>query len=411
MRQADEAVLADSGGLAPLAGRTILQIIPALDAGGAERTTLDIAAALAAAGARPLVAAEGGRMVSELQALGGIWAPFPAASKNPLAMASNVSKLARLLREERVDIVHARSRAPAWVAFAATRLTKTPFVTTYHGSYAGRWAGKVLYNSVMARGDVVIANSEYTAGLIAEQHPFARERVRVIHRGTDFRRFSAGAVDPARVLALRQAWGVEPDDRIVLLSARLTGWKGQKVLIEAAKRLTERGASGVRYILAGDAQGRDSYVRELEDAIARKQLGGVVRIVGHCEDMPAAYLAAAVVAVPSTEPEAFGRVAVEAQAIGTPVVTSDLGAAVETVLAPPRAPAQERTGWTTPPNDPEALADALQEALGLGATARDNLARRARAHVLKRFSLEQMIAQTLDVYIAMLQAKPPSGPI
>ncbi len=411
MRQADEAVLADAGGLAPLAGRTILQIIPELDAGGAERTTLDVAAALAGAGARALVAAEGGRMVSELQALGGVWAPFPAASKNPLAMAGNVSKLARLIREERVDIVHARSRAPAWVAYAATRLTKTPFVTTYHGSYAGRWAGKVLYNSVMARGDVVIANSEFTAGLIAEQHPFARERVRVIHRGTDFRRFSAGAVDPARVLALRRAWGVEPDDRIVLLSARLTGWKGQKVLVEAAKRLAERGVSGVRYILAGDAQGRDSYVREIEDAITRKQLTEIVRIVGHCDDMPAAYLAAAVVAVPSTEPEAFGRVAVEAQAIGTPVVTSDLGAAVETVLAPPRAAPQERTGWTVPPNDPEALAEALREALDLGATARDNLARRARAHVLKHFSLEQMIAQTLDAYIAMLQAKPPSGPI
>ena len=411
MRQADAAVLADTGGLAPLSGRTILQIIPELDAGGAERTTLDVAAALAGAGARALVAAEGGRMVSELQALGGIWAPFPAASKNPLAMAGNVSKLARLIREERVDIVHARSRAPAWVAYAATRLTKTPFVTTYHGSYAGSWPGKVLYNSVMARGDVVIANSEFTAGLIAAQHPFARERVRVIHRGTDFRRFSAGAVDPARVLALRRAWGVEPDDRIVLLSARLTGWKGQKVLIEAAKRLAERGVSGVRYILAGDAQGRDSYVRELGDAITRKQLTEIVRIVGHCDDMPAAYLAAAVVAVPSTEPEAFGRVAVEAQAIGTPVVTSDLGAAVETVLAPPRAAPQERTGWTVPPNDPEALAGALAEALALGATARDNLASRARAHVLKHFSLEQMIAQTLDAYIAMLQAKPPSGPI
>jgi glycosyltransferase involved in cell wall biosynthesis len=411
MRQADEAALADTGGLAPLSGRTILQIIPELDAGGAERTTIDVAAALAGAGARALVAAEGGRMVSELQALGGIWAPFPAASKNPLAMAGNVSKLARLIREERVDIVHARSRAPAWVAFAASRLTKTPFVTTYHGSYAGRWAGKVLYNSVMARGDVVIANSEFTAGLIAAQHPVARERVRVIHRGTDFRRFSAGAVDPARVLALRRAWGVEPDDRIVLLSARLTGWKGQKVLVEAAKRLAERGVSGVRYILAGDAQGRDAYVREIEDAIARKQLKDVVRIVGHCDDMPAAYLAAAVVAVPSTEPEAFGRVAVEAQAIGTPVVTSDLGAAVETVLAPPRAAPQERTGWTVPPNDPEALAEALREALDLGATARDNLARRARAHVLKHFSLEQMIAQTLDVYIAMLQARPPAGPI
>jgi glycosyltransferase involved in cell wall biosynthesis len=387
----------------PLAGRTILQIIPELDAGGAERTTIDVAAALAELGARPLVAAEGGRLVGELQARGGVWLPFPAKTKNPLAMALNVSKLARLIREEGVDLVHARSRAPAWVALAAARMTRRPFVTTYHGSYAGRTAVKVAYNSVMARGDVVIANSDFTADLINRNHPFARDRVRVIHRGTDFRRFAAGVVDPERVASLRAQWGVEPDARLVLLSARLTGWKGHKVLIEAAKRLVERGVTDVRYILAGDAQGRDSYVKELDEAIRRKGLEGVVRRVGHCEDMPAAFMASSVVVVPSTEPEAFGRVAVEAQAMGAPVVVSELGAVVETVMAPPRVPAAERTGWSVPAGDAEALADAVGEALGMGATARDGLASRARAHVLKRFSLERMISETLDVYAALLQ--------
>lgn len=401
MTQAAPAFAPETPG--PLAGRTILQIIPELDAGGAERTTIDVAAALAELGARPLVAAEGGRLVSELQARGGVWLPFPAKTKNPLAMALNVSKLARLIREEGVDLVHARSRAPAWVALAAARMTRRPFVTTYHGSYAGRTAVKVAYNSVMARGDVVIANSDFTADLINRNHPFARDRVRVIHRGTDFRRFAAGVVDPERVASLRAQWGVEPDDRIVLLSARLTGWKGHKVLIEAAKRLVERGVTDVRYILAGDAQGRDSYVKELDETIRRKGLEGIVRRVGHCEDMPAAFMASSVVVVPSTEPEAFGRVAVEAQAMGAPVVVSELGAVVETVMAPPRVPAAERTGWSVPAGDAEALADAVGEALAMGATARDGLASRARAHVLKRFSLERMIAETLDVYAALLQ--------
>ena len=401
MTQAAPAFAPETPG--PLAGRTILQIIPELDAGGAERTTIDVAAALAELGARPLVAAEGGRLVSELQARGGVWLPFPAKTKNPLAMALNVSKLARLIREEGVDLVHARSRAPAWVALAAARMTRRPFVTTYHGSYAGRTAVKVAYNSVMARGDVVIANSDFTADLIHRNHPFARDRVRVIHRGTDFRRFAAGVVDPERVASLRAQWGVEPDARLVLLSARLTGWKGHKVLIEAAKRLVERGVTDVRYILAGDAQGRDSYVRELDETIRRKGLEGVVRRVGHCEDMPAAFMASSVVVVPSTEPEAFGRVAVEAQAMGAPVVVSELGAVVETVMAPPRVPAADRTGWSVPPGDAEALADAMGEALAMGATARDGLASRARAHVLKRFSLERMIAETLDVYAALLQ--------
>ena len=276
--------------------------------------------------ARPLVATTGGRLVAELQAKGGIWIPFPAATKNPLAMLANVARLKSLCREEGVDLLHARSRAPAWSALAAARGLRIPFVTTYHGSYAGRSAVKVLYNSVMARGDVVIANSHYTADLIARKHPFARDHVRVIHRGTDLREFSPRAVEPDRVERLRTEWGVEPHKRIVLLAARLTGWKGQTVLIEATRRLVDRGHDDIAVVLAGDPQGREGYVRELDALVARLGLQHVVRRVGHCTDMPAAFLAASVVTVPSTEPEAFGRSAVEAQAMGAPVVVSDLGA-------------------------------------------------------------------------------------
>ena len=273
---------------ASLAGRTVLQIIPQLDAGGAERTTIDIAAALAEVGARPLVATLGGRLISELQANGGVWAPFPAKTKNPLAMALNVRRLARIIREEKVDLIHARSRAPAWVALGAARLTNTPFVTTYHGSYAGQSVLKVLYNSVMARGDAVIANSHFTAERILRMHPFAADRIRVIHRGTDFRAFMPEQVDAERVRRLRQSWGVAADDRIVLLAARLTGWKGQRVLIEAARRLVAEGLTETKFVLAGDDQGRDSYVRDLRAQIAAAGLTDVVRLTGHCADMPAA---------------------------------------------------------------------------------------------------------------------------
>jgi len=382
-----------------LAGRTVLQILPRLDVGGAERTTLDVAAALVHAGGRALVACDGGRLVSELQAQGGVWLPFPAATKNPLAMAFNVRKLARVIVEERVDVVHARSRAPAWVALGAARIVARPLVTTYHGAYGGGSALKLRYNSVMARGDVVIANSHFTADAIAKLYPFAGDKLRVIHRGTDLRAFSPSAVDPQRVTNLREAWGIAPHERIVLLAARLTGWKGQRVLIEAAARLE---LEGVRYVLAGDAQGRDGYVKELDKAIEARGLKGVVVRVGHCTDMPAAFLAATVVAVPSTEPEAFGRSAVEAQALGTPVVVTDLGAVPETVLAPPDVGAEARTGWRIPPGDADALAQALKAALSLGATAREALARRARAHVEQHFSLEQMTRETLAVYGSVL---------
>ena len=382
-----------------LAGRTVLQILPRLDAGGAERTTLDVAQAIVQAGGRALVACAGGRMISELQVLGGVWLPFPAEVKNPFKMLLNARRLARLIVEERVDVVHARSRAPAWVALGAARMVGRPLVTTYHGAYAGNSALKLRYNSVMARGDAVIANSHFTADTIVKLFPFAREKLRVIHRGADLRAFSPSAVNPARVTALRDAWGVAPHERIVLLAARLTGWKGQRLLIEAAAQLKPE---GVRFILAGDPQGRDGYVKEIDRLIEARGLKGVVTRVGHCADMPAAFLAASVVAVPSTEPEAFGRSAVEAQAMGAPVVVSDLGAVPETVLAPPDVGPEARTGWRVPAGDADALAQALNAALTLGATAREAMARRARAHVERHFSLEQMTRDTIDVYATVL---------
>jgi glycosyltransferase involved in cell wall biosynthesis len=391
----------------PLAGRTILQIIPELEAGGAERTTVDIAEGLAHAGARALVATEGGRLVGELQAKGAVWVPFRAATKNPFSMLVNVRRLARICHDERVALVHARSRAPAWVALGAARSLNIPFVTTYHGSYAGRSSVKVLYNSVMARGDAVIANSHYTAELIRSLYPQAADRIRVIHRGTDFSVFSPMAVAPERVENLRKAWNVAPHERVVLLAARLTGWKGQKVLIEAAAKLRDAGVRDVAYILAGDPQGRDSYVRDLDGLVEARKLAGIVRRVGHCTDMPAAFLAASVVTVPSTEPEAFGRSAVEAQAMGTPVVVSDLGAVPETVLSTPAVQPHERTGWRIPPADPDALAEALGAALGLGASARIAMGVRAREHVERHFSLERMVAGTLEVYSDLLEGRFP----
>jgi glycosyltransferase involved in cell wall biosynthesis len=406
---ATEPVEMSAGAFAPfgrahasLAGRTILQVIPRLDAGGAERTTLDVANALVRAGARALVASEGGRLASELQAIGGVLLPFPAATKNPLAMLLNVRKLARLIIAERVDLVHARSRAPAWVALGACRIAERPFVTTYHGAYSGVSTLKLRYNSVMARGDVVIANSQYTADMIARLYPEARDRLRVIPRGTDLRAYSPASVDRARVARLREAWGLAPHERVVLVAARLTAWKGQKILVEAARRLQGQGLEDVRYILAGDAQGRDGYVKELDALIEKAGLVGVVSRVGHCDDMPAALTIASVLASPSIAPEAFGRVAVEAQAMGAMVVVSDRGAVPETVLAPPQTSAEARTGWRIPPGDPEALAGALKVALSLGATAREAIARRARAHVESHFSLEQMTRETLAAYMSKL---------
>jgi len=399
------AAYAPFGGSDPtgLAGKVILQMIPRLEAGGAERTTVDVAQALVRVGARALVATEGGRLIVDLQIVGGAYVPFPAATKNPIKMLANIGRLARLIEQEGVDLVHARSRAPAWVALVATRRTDRRFVTTYHGDYSAQSRAKRLYNSVMARGDCVIANSEYTSERVTELYPFARNRLKVIARGADLVRFSRSAVESSRVAQIRAAWDVAPEARIILLPGRLTAWKGQKTLIEAASILHGEGLSNLAFVLAGDAQGRNAYLRELGALIRARKLEGVVRIVGHCADMPAAFVAASVVAAPSNLPEAFGRVAVEAQAMGVPVIVSDLGAARETVLAPPQADVAERTGWLIPPDDPVTLAQVLKEALEMGASARAQLAWRARARVERDYSLERMTAETLKVYAGLLR--------
>ena len=376
---------------------TVLQIIPALETGGAERTAIDIAATLAARGDRALVASVGGRMEAELAAAGGELIRLPTDTKNPVRLALLALKLMRIVRAETVDIVHARSRAPAWAARLAARRTDTPFVTTYHGIYGERNAMKRRYNAIMAAGDTVIANSHYTADLIGRRYGTPAQRIAIIPRGTDPARFSRDAVSEARRDALRQAWSLPPDARVVLNLARLTGWKGQSVLVEAAAAMPSAERQGLAIVLAGDAQGRTQHRRALENSIARHDLTGCVRIVGHCEDVPAALALADLAVVASTEPEAFGRTAIEAASMGVPVVATALGATAETVLAPPLYPEAERTGWLVPPGDASALAGAMAEALALSPAERQALAGRARAHA-QGFSTAAMQAATLAVY-------------
>ncbi len=382
---------------------TVLQIVPALETGGAERTAVDVADALVRAGWRALVVSAGGRLVADVLAAGAEHVEFAAASKNPATVLANALRLYRIIRDEAVDIIHARSRAPAWSALLAARWAGIPFVTTYHGAYTQNGRLKALYNSVMARGDVVIANSAYTARLIAERRPAAAGRIKVIHRGTDLDGFAEGAVSQERVDILRRAWGLSGSGPVILQLARLTGWKGQPVLIDALARIAGEENRDWVAVLAGDAQGRDGYVDELQSQIAAAGLTGRIRLVGHCADTQAAMALADIAVVASTEPEAFGRAAVEAQAAGVPVIVSDLGAVCETVLAPPEVDSAERTGWRVPAGDPGALAESLTEVLGLDDPARASLARRAGEHVAAAFSLAAMTDATIGQYRRLLR--------
>lgn len=386
-----------------LAGRTILQIVPALHSGGAEQTCLDIAAALASVGARGLVASSGGRLVSELQAKGGLWTPFPAATKNPIEMMLNIARLTQILKIEQVNLIHARSRAPAWAAYYAARRAGIKFVTTYHSSYAASSPIKLHYNSIMASGDVIIANSQYMARRIKELYPAAQDRITVIPRGIDLKVFCPAEITLSRVQRLRDQWGVSSHERILLMPARLSARKGHETLIEAIKLLLSQDLSkDLRVIIAGDAHSK-SFRKMLEMQIMRADLTPIIQCVGHCEDMPAAYLSAACVVAPAIVPEAFGRVGVEAQAMGAPVIISDIGAASEIIPGSLRPPTQMATGWRVPPGNAAALASAIQEALSMQASARQTLSHYAREHVHKNFSIEKMQQSTLDVYRALLK--------
>jgi glycosyltransferase involved in cell wall biosynthesis len=388
-----------------MADVTILQVVPRLDAGGAETSTVEINEALARAGATTLVATEGGRMVSKITQAGGEIVELPVASKNPLTIFANAGRLTQLIECRKVDLIHARSRAPAWSAFLAARRTGRPFVTTYHGAHKQADFFKAMYNSVMARGDRVIANSCYTADLIATRRRAAQDRIRLIYRGIDDSIFDPATVSADVVERLRERWGVAPGVKIVLHPARLTRLKGQRFVIEAAANLNRQGAleGAVVIFVGGAAESKDSYRRELIELIARHGLGEKARLVGYCDDMRAAYRAAHVAVVPSVVPETFGRTGVEAQAMGCPVVLSNLGAMPETLI-----PAQDDengfTGWLTPPRDVDALAERIRLALALTPRERAAIGARSRAHVTARFQLAQMQLATLAVYDELLDS-------
>lgn len=371
----------------------VLQVVPSLVTGGVERGTVDVAAALVDAGWKSLVVSSGGPMVREVLRSGAEHIELPVHSKNPMVMRSNVERLASIIRDYGIDIVHARSRAPAWSARRAARGAGVRFMTTIHARYNLGLPLKRLYNSVMADGDRVITNSAFIARYALETYKADPERIRVIHRGIDIDRFDPAKVSAERVIKLSTDWRLPDGVPVVMLPGRLTRWKGQTVLIEAIARL---GRDDVRCLIVGSDQGRTGYRRELEALIEKRQLGGVVHLVGDCGDMPAALMLADAVVSASTDPEAFGRVIVEAQAMGRPIVAADHGASRELVLP-------EETGWLVPPNDPDALADALRSALALDATARESWARRAITRTQELFTKQKMCAETLDVYRELLE--------
>ncbi|MFZ3234835.1 MAG: glycosyltransferase [Stellaceae bacterium] len=369
----------------------VLQVIPRLVSGGAERGTVELAAALTAAGWTAFVASAGGPMEHAVTRDGGTHLTLPLASKNPLVMRRNATALAREIRRLEIDVVHARSRAPAWSALAAARATGRHFVTTFHNAYGVGSRLKHRYNAVMAQGERVIAISDFVAEHAARVYGVGADRLRTIARGVDLAVFDPRQVTGARMAALAHQWRVPDGMPVAMLPGRLTRWKGGLDFVAAIAALGRRDL----FCLIVGAEQRPGFRGELEAAVARHRLDGLFRIVEDCPDMPAAYMLADVVVSASTDPEGFGRVIVEAQAMGRPVVATDHGGARETIVP-------GVTGWLVPPRAPAALAEAIGAALALAPAERSLLARRATEHVAAHFTREEMCAKTIAVYEELL---------
>ncbi len=377
---------------------TVLQLVPKLDTGGAERVVVEIAEALTKAGHRSLIACESGEASALTQAAlraGAQLIPLPLDTKMPWKMRRNAGRLQRLIREQKVDIAHAHSRAPAWSGYWATRKTDARFVTTYHGTYTENGPFKQRYNAVMALGERVIAVSHFIAELILQRYPEAAPRLRVIPGGVDPVKFDPATVLGDRAGRLAQSWRLKLGAPTILLPGRLTSWKGQKLLISALGAMRHQDALAV---LAGSDQGRAHYVQELITHAHRLGVADRVRLAGNVEDMPAAMMLADVVVNASTDPEAFGRTIIEAQAMARMVIATDHGGARETIV-------DGETGFLVPPGDAAALAEAIDKVLDLTPDIRVAWGRHVRAAVSETHSVAAMQNAVLQVYAELLEGQ------
>jgi len=320
--------------------------------------------------------------------MGGILHKTDIGSKNILTIFRRIRMLRAIIHEHKIDIVHARSRAPAWPAYHAARIEKVSFLTTYHGIYNSSSGLKTYYNSVMAKGEHIIANSEFTKAHIIKTHGTSAEKITAISRGVDMAKFDPATITAKDILAQRNRWGVSPEQKVIVLPGRLTRWKGQLVAVEAFSQLPENCA----LVLLGDAQGRDDYVAEIEAKATSLCVTNRLFKPGHSRNVPTALAAADIVISASTDPEAFGRVAAEAQAMQKPVVATAHGGALESVD-------DGKTGFLVTPSDAKALAEGIGKAL-----AWENYdGSAARARISAHFSTKSLQAKTLAVYKDLLK--------
>jgi glycosyltransferase involved in cell wall biosynthesis len=395
----------DDQPLAPrrtLAGATILQIVPTLREHPGARTAINVAHALLQAGARALVAADDGPLAAELRSFGAEWIPLATETSNPLRLRQNARRLEDIIATERVDIVHAQSVGGAWSARMAAARVAIWFVTTLPDVPPPMTGLRARHTSALLQGDRIIAPSNFAAAPMIEHFGISPESITIIPRAIDTAVFDPAAVRPHRVAALLNAWQIAPGERVVMVPGRIAPWNGQLLLPEAARTLLDAGIDGFVFVLVGEDRSHRKYARTILKQAQAHGVGGMVRVAGHCADMPAAFAAAEIVAVPAIESPVLGRVVAQAQAMARPVVTSGVGILPEHVVVPPRLPEELRTGWVTKPGDAIDFARGLTRALSLDATAYRAMSARARQFAEYMFSPQSVAEATRAVYTSLL---------
>ncbi len=371
----------------------ILQVLPKLESGGVERGTIEMVDAIRKAGMKPLVASGGGALLPHINHAGGEHITMPLYAKNPFIMYRNARKLAKLIRERNVALIHARSRAPAWAAYFAAKWTGIPYMATFHGIYGTKTELKKKYNRVMTAGVRVIAISQFVRDHLLAMYDIAPEKIRLIPRGVDLAAFGEKFVIPERIAKLTKAWRL-PDEGVpvIFCPGRISRIKGQHILIQALALLKDM---DFLCIIAGKDDGHEEYRMELEDLIVSSGLEGKVRLANATQYMNEAYQLSQLVVVPSIQAEAFGRIAIEAQALGVAVVATDHGGARETIIP-------NETGYLVPPGDAETMAQAIRYALSRDAGTIKAMGTYARKHVAEHFTSQMMKDKTIAVYREIL---------
>ena len=373
----------------------VLQVIPKLGYGGAETGCYDIAHYLPENNCKSFIVTSGGELLKFIDKKKVKLIRLPVQSKNPLLIIINAVILIGIILFYNISIVHARSRAPAWSCLLATKITRRKFVTTFHGTYKFSGKLKKLYNSIMLRSDLIIAGSNFIFSHIKENYSEfldLKKKFLVIFRGINVDYFDPSTkmeVDEKRLL---NEWKINKEKKIVLMPGRLTSWKGQELFIEAVNLVKiELGYEAFHAVILGSEQGRDLYKKKLVRLSEQYRLTNQVKFINHCKDMALAYKVSDIVVSASVEPEAFGRVAVEAQSMKKLIIASNIGGSNETII-------NEKTGFLFESGDAKSLSKKIIEALTMDQISSDNIGSEGRKNIIKKFNVEKMCFSTYSEY-------------